>query len=198
MRVAIGGVLFASALGMASAANAAVTVTGTFDGTEATMDGRLFRNATASTCSPTKAYPGISGAGSARAYRTDTVYNNGPAQCVTVAFDVGTCGTNVHLVAYAGSFNPADLSQNYIGDVGSSSSQSFSFTAPADSAIVIMAQDNNGVAARCTYSFTSTELFPTPVLSPTAIPTLSQWGMIIMSAMLGLAAFGAIRRNDRS
>ncbi len=177
---------------MAPAGVSALVGTGTFDGTELTMDNRLFRDAVPSVCEPMKGFPGV--IAGTYAYRTHTYYNNGPAQCVTVSFDVGTCDTNVHLTAYAGSFNPADLSQNYLGDVGSSTTQSFSFMAPANSAVILMAQDNNGAAARCTYNFTSDQLSASSV-APAPIPTLSEWGMIILSSLMALGAFVTLRRR---
>lgn len=172
---------------------AAVTATGTLDGTEATAVARLFRDAIASTCSPAKTYPGQFGGGNA--YRPHTLYNNGAAQCVTVNFDVGTCGTGVHLTAYAGSFDPSNLATNYLGDVGSSITQSFSFMAPASSAVVLVAFDNGGTAARCTYGYSSNELSATAG-STTSIPTVSEWGMMIMASFMVLGAVVAMRRKQ--
>lgn len=171
----------------------AVTASGTMDGTEPTAPARLFRDAVASTCVPAKTYPGTSGSGNA--YRTHTVYNNGAAQCVTVNYDEGTCSTSVHLAAYAGSFDPNNLATNYLGDVGSSMTQSFSFMAPANSPVVLVAFDNFGTAARCTYSYSSNEL-SAAAASTTSIPTLSEWGMMFMASFMVLGAVVAMRRKQ--
>lgn len=166
--------------------------TGTLDGTEAKAVARLYRDGIPSACSPAKAYPGQMGTGNA--YRPHKLYNNGPAQCVTVNFDVGTCGVSVHLAAYAGSFNPGDLASNFLGDVGSSLTRSFSFMAPASSPVVLVAFDNYGATTRCTYSYSSDSLSATPA-SAVAVPILSAWAMVAMVSIMALGAVVTRRRN---
>ena len=133
----------------------------TMDGTEPAMSARLVANGVSSVCAPAKSFPGTV-AGS-YTYKTTTAYNNGPERCVTVNFDQGTCGSNVLLSAYAGSFNPANLSQNYLGDAGSFQTLPFSFMAPANAAVVLVAASaTSGVPAACQFSLTSTKLNTAP------------------------------------
>lgn len=128
-------------------------------GTTQTQATRLLRDANPSNCGSPKTYPGASGAG---AFATDayTFSNQAPAaQCVTVNFDPtaggGACGTNVHAVVYLGSYDPNDVSANYLGDVGSSVAETFSFVVPAErDFIVVIAANNPGVGVGCTYQFT--------------------------------------------
>ena len=76
--------------------------------------------------------------------------------------DVGTCisaslNTLVHTVAFL-SFNPDDIGQNYLGDVGATDEVfSFQFTVPGNSEFVVVGQqildidaDNNG--ENCVFS----------------------------------------------
>ncbi len=109
---------------------------------------------------------------------------------MTVNFDTGTCGTSAHATAYAGSFNPNNLSQNYLGDVGRSVTQPFSFIAPANSSVVIVINTNFGPTV-CNYSFSSPELVARAV-SP-SIPTLQEWALLLMGLLLG----GLIWRRSR-
>lgn len=142
-----------------------VTITGTFSGAN-TQLGRIFRDGTPSTCTP-EAYPGIFNEATTYNYETHT-YANGSAtdSCVVVQFDPnpvgGTpCGTNAHMSAYADSYNPISQSVNYLGDVGSSVTQPFSFTLPGGQDLVL-AVSNTGAQAVCDYRFTVTQ-FVCPV-----------------------------------
>ena len=137
----------------------------TMDGTEPTMSARLVANGVSSVCAPAKSFPGT--VAGTYTYKTTTAYNNGPERCVTVNFDQGTCGSNVLLSAYAGSFNPANLSQNYLGDAGSFQTLPFSFMAPANAAVVLVAASaTSGVPAACQFSLTSTKLNTAPATTP--------------------------------
>jgi hypothetical protein len=87
------------------------------------MQDRILRDTVASTCGSVKTYPGS--AGLAGPFRYDSVGVIATATgCVTLTIAVdgaGCTSTNgVHLTAYDGRFNPADLSIGYLGDSGSS------------------------------------------------------------------------------
>lgn len=137
------------------------TVAGSINGTAPLQSGRVFRDGIASVC-PTKAYPGIFGAATMYGY---TVHSytapEGAPVCLTVNFDPDTggtpCGTNAHMSAYLGSYDPANQAANYVGDVGSSVAQPFSFTVPGGAAFKLVVT-NTAAAATCgyTFSFTST------------------------------------------
>lgn len=121
------------------------SVTGPF------QDGRLFRDAVPSVC-PAKTFPGVFGAGSTMNYSTHTFLAASATSCVTVNFNTGTCDTNIFAGAYLNSYNPLDISQNYIGDIGSSLTQSFSFEVPAGNSLVLVATSTN-FPVTCDYSF---------------------------------------------
>jgi Carboxypeptidase regulatory-like domain len=98
----------------------AVNLSGSIAAGDTTMTGRIVRNGVASTCAAPKAYPGTQDAAAGRRYDSYSFTNtsNGTA-CVTVNVTSG-CGTNIFYVAYLGSFNPANVSQNYLADAGAS------------------------------------------------------------------------------
>lgn len=122
-----------------------------------TQDGRIFRDAIPSTC-PVKAYPGIFGAGTTFNYETFTYSNtSAAAACVTVNFNPDTaggtpCATNAHMSAYSGSYNPANQSANFLGDVGSSATGPFSIEI-AGNAQLVLAVTNTSSAATCSFGF---------------------------------------------
>lgn len=116
------------------------------------QDGRLFRDALASTCAG-KPFPGPFNIGTQNNYIEHVFAPASSGSCVTVNFNVGTCGTGVFAGAYLNSYNPLNLGENYIGDLGASITQSFSFQVPAGNQLVLVATSVNGVTT-CDYSFT--------------------------------------------
>lgn len=143
--------------------------------------GRIFRDAIPSTC-PSKVYPGLFNAATTYNYETYTYSNtSGATACVTVNFDPDTvgaspCATNAHASAYLGSYNPASQATNYVGDVGSSLAQPFSFDVPAATDMVLVVT-NTSAQAICTYGFEILNLPCTTIveaelaLSKTVAPT---------------------------
>lgn len=130
-------------------------VTTAFTGAR-TQLGRLNRNAIASTC-PTKPFPGVFNPATTYNYETFTYQNTSPAAaCVTVNFnpDAGPtpCGANAHASAYVGAYDPTNLAAGFVGDVGSSVAQPFSFEIPGGQAMVL-AVTNTGASALCTFAF---------------------------------------------
>ena len=163
-----------------------VNVSSGFDGTEPVIPGglRINRNGVISTCANGKTFPGTFPTVGAL-YDEHTFFNNGPASCVTVTFDVGTCGAAAHATAYAGTFNPNDISQNYLGDLGLSVTGPFSFIAPANSPVVIVVNSNFGPVV-CDYSIDSFEL------AATQIPVFTPIGLL--ATIFGLYWFGRQRK----
>jgi hypothetical protein len=93
---------------------------------------RHFRDGIPSTCGVQKAFPGTSTPGNHQydAYEYHTCANSGPT-CVTVTLSAAN-GVNLFSAAYLGTFNPANLAQNYIADAGGSNTTvSYSFNLPA-------------------------------------------------------------------
>jgi hypothetical protein len=109
-------------------------ITGILADSDPAMVGRIFRDGVVSLCDPPKPYPGIYDA-SVYHYDTYTYPNaNTTDLCVTVDFNTSTCQFNAHAQAFANGFDPnwgAANAANYLGDVGSSVTQPFSFVVPA-------------------------------------------------------------------
>jgi hypothetical protein len=178
-----------------------------FTGTT-TQDGRIFRDAIPSTC-PTKAYPGIFGTGTIFNYETFTYSNTSAAPaCVTVNFDPDTvgatpCTTNAHASAYIGSYDPANQGANFVGDVGSSLAQPFSFEVPANSNMVLVVT-NTSAAAICTFGFEILNL-PCETGGPgggafettfdVAVPTVGEYGLIALAALMAISALVFLNRR---
>lgn len=160
--------------------------------------GRIFRDGVASVC-PGKAYPGIFNPATSYNFETFTYSNtSGATACVTVNFnpDAGAtpCGTNAHASAYINSYNPASQGDNFVGDVGSSVAQPFSFNVPGGSDLVL-AVTNTAAAAVCTFAFEVVNL-PCVETQPLAAPVNSPWAMILLGLIL--AGVGGIVVSRRS
>jgi hypothetical protein len=109
---------------------------------------RLFRDGIPSDC-PGKAFPGTHDVTGPYYYETFTHDNySDETVCTTVNFDpnagANPCGADAHASAYLYSFNPDNLAQNYIGDVGSSLTQPFSFDVPPFASMVLVVNNNFG------------------------------------------------------
>ena len=163
-----------------------------------TQLGRIFRDGVASVCVPQKVYPGIFSAATSFNYSTFTLYNNGPSQCVTVNFNpdsgANACTTNAHISAYLDSYNPASQATNYLGDVGSSLAQPFSFQAPAGARIILVVSNTNSAQPGCAFSFSTNQLDAEIAAPPGPIPTLGNWSLVLLSFGLLGAAWFARRR----
>jgi len=125
--------------------------TGTIAAGDTTMTGRIVRNGVASTCAVPKVYPGTQDLLPNRRYDSYTFTNTGNVTaCVTVNL-TSSCGVNIFGVAYLGSFNPANIQQNYLADNGSSfaGTGTFFFNVPAGQTFVVVVHEVN-VGAGCT------------------------------------------------
>jgi len=175
-------------------------VAGTFSGTTV-QDGRIFRDAIPSIC-PGKVYPGIFNAGTNFNYESYTYTNtSSAAACVTVNFNPDTvgavpCTTNAHASAYIGSYDPANQAANFVGDVGSSLAQPFSFEVPAGQNMVLVVT-NTSAAAVCDFGFEVVDLpcsaLPAPVPQPDVIPSNSNWSLGLLALVLGAIGFMVVR-----
>jgi hypothetical protein len=134
--------------------------TGTFNSSvgagDPTQVGRLTRDGVPSVC-PGKAFPGPFGS-TTLAYKTFNVVNTTAVPiCAKINQNVGTCGTNVFMAAYNGSYNPASMSTNYLGDAGSSATGSFQVTIGAGGTLVLVATNVSSIPATpCTFSIAAT------------------------------------------
>jgi len=136
----------------------------TIDSSSPTQSPRLFRDGNASTCASPKSFPGtLSGTFS---HVVSNAYSNptGSPVCATVTLTTdAACVDDVFATAYLGSFNPADLSMNYLADSGNSlispsTSESFEVQVPAYATIVFNFNATSDGGGNCTFSISSREL----------------------------------------
>jgi subtilisin-like proprotein convertase family protein len=146
-------------------------VSGTISTNDFTNSIRMFRDgsAFASTCAAAKACPGPISDPNTH-YDTHTFTNTGGPACVTVHLD-DPCG-NLFATAYLGSYNPADLCANYLGDIGNSSAAgSFSFNVPANTNFVVVVNDvGAGGGVGCDYTLVAIGTECPPVLAIDLVP----------------------------
>ena len=124
--------------------------TGSIAAGDTTMTGRIVRNGVTTVCGVAKAYPGTQDLLPNRRYDSYTFTNTSNATaCVTVNL-TSSCGTNIFGLAYLGSFNPANIQQNYLADNGSSfaGTGTFAFNVPAGQTFVVVVHEVN-VGAGC-------------------------------------------------
>ncbi|MEO8675188.1 MAG: S8 family serine peptidase, partial [Casimicrobiaceae bacterium] len=115
---------------------------------------RLGRDGVIGACGPAKAFPGPFGSGTRRyeAY-SFTTPNTAPNFCVTV--NVASAGQLLFSGGYLGAYDPNNLGTNYVSDPGSSStSESYSFTAPANQLVTIIVNEVNSSAVPIPYTIT--------------------------------------------
>lgn len=92
------------------------TYTGNFTGAP-TMSNRLFRPGATSSCTVPYTFPGSFA--QTVPYRVHTYTNTtGLTQCGTFTLDPTGSGSNAQFALYSNSFNPANLSANYLADPG--------------------------------------------------------------------------------
>jgi hypothetical protein len=169
-----------------------------------TQVGRIFRDGIASVC-PVKAYPGIFGEPTVFNYETFTYSNtSAAAACVTVNFDPDTvgaspCTTNAHMSAYAGSYDPTNQAANFLGDVGSSLAQPFSFEVAANSDMVLVVS-NTASQAVCTFGFEVVNLPCTqgvPLGETVELPIRNTLVLALLGLFLAGLGFVAVRRRTQ-
>lgn len=137
----VAGLLLASPAG---AQTCPQTFSGALTGTSPTMANRLFRDGVASTCQTRKASPGPYGVTGTYAYQTFQFTVAGVPRCVTVTTDGTGCGGQMIFgTLYLGSFDPTNLSKNYLADAGASATaipwtRAFSFVSDPSETYVAM------------------------------------------------------------
>lgn len=136
------------------------TVTGSITAADPQQNLRLFRNGVSSACAnPKAACPGVFGTGT-RSYDAYTFTNTTSSACVTFDLTSG-CGTNIYGTVYKGSFNPANICQNYLADQGVSSSGTAraSFVVGAGESFVVVVNEVNQGAGCASYAAKVSGLF---------------------------------------
>jgi hypothetical protein len=122
------------------------TVNGSLAAGDALQNGRLGRDGTPSSCGAAKACPGpLAGSPAQRRYDTHSFVNGPTAACVTITTTTSCSAAANQIVpaAYLGSYNPADLCDNYLGDAGGSPTptNSFQVDVPANGTLVVVVQE---------------------------------------------------------
>lgn len=206
-KVLLATVCMAGLVAAKSASGATIAV---FDAqikpTDPTQAGRLSRSGVPSDWSSAKAFPSALNLGTRYEYEmfTLTAAQLAATPFVQVSiFDVLSSGFNF-VSAYAGSYNPLNLAQNYLGDAGSSPNYfgtdavSFQIVAPANQSLVLVLNDSVGGTGRTgvpihfdVEGFVDTQ-FTDP--SPAAIPEPSTL-ITLSTGILGFA--GVLRRRLR-
>jgi hypothetical protein len=132
----------------------ATTLAGSLAAGDLTMTGRITRDGVTSLCTSVKAYPGTQDAIAGRRYDAYTFTNSTTAsQCVTASLTSG-CGITIFLVAYSGSFDPANLATNYLADNGSSflnTSSPMSFSLAPGATVVLVVHEITAGAGCASY-----------------------------------------------
>ncbi|HJR08621.1 MAG TPA: M36 family metallopeptidase [Pyrinomonadaceae bacterium] len=150
-----------------------------------TQTQRVFRGGTPSDCN-NRPFPGVNADPSPVLRRFDQyTYVNSSASpaCIRVTFTANNAG--IHSVAYLGAYNPANISQNYLGDYGAAyvanTFASYSFTVPAGATYVIVFHEiTPNTPATIDYTFSQCNLGSAPP-SPTPTPRVAQPGEVLIS-----------------
>jgi hypothetical protein len=148
--------------------------TGAITLNDPTQAGRLLRDEVRSTCQAPKTCPGIED-NAARHYDSYTRTNNTNAtQCVTVGISTTCQGTQfTFMAAYLDSFNPNNLCQNYLADIGASPYPHgyMSFNLPPGRSAVIVVNEVTTNQGCPQYTLTITGLGSCGTPTPTATGT---------------------------
>jgi hypothetical protein len=122
-----------------SCTSAPIAFSGSIGAGDPQQTGRLFRDGVASVCGSVKATPTVVDS-TLRRYDAYTFTNNGGVSACVTANVTSGCGTNIFYAVYAGSFNPANIQQNYRADAGASfaGTATFRFDVPAGATYVLV------------------------------------------------------------
>lgn len=168
---------------------------GTVDTTDSSQLGRLNRNAVISTWASPKAYPGALNTSTTHYYELAAItFAANAMQDVFYRINFAPSSTNVHSAAYANSYNPLAKSTNYLGDVGSSTAQSYEVKVLAGNSLLLLF-NTNGSTNSTNYSY-SVEAFSDVNGGEVfgAVPEPATWAMMIG----GFALIGSQMRRRRT
>jgi hypothetical protein len=165
-----------------------------------TQSGRLSRTGIPSDWSAVKAFPGVLNVGTMYNYR-EYVINVGLGNYLQFEVDWGL-GTNAFAAAYQGSYNPGDLSENYLGDIGASGNSFgnpgfFQVLAAQNSQVILVISSAVSGAGGVGTPFTlTTESFiDTDFTDPPTEEIPEPASMTLMSLGLGGLGLAAWRRR---
>jgi hypothetical protein len=151
-----------------------VTITGSLSASDLRQTASMRPDNNPSKCGTPKTCPGPIGFGP-RHYDLHSFTNQAPlATCVTITLTAG-CTSAITSVAYLGGFNPNNLCQNYLGDLGGSppTQTSYSVNVPAGGTLLVNVHEVNPGLVECSsYTLTVAGLIcqnPTRPCPPTTI-----------------------------
>ena len=137
---------------------APLATTGDISPADPDQTSRLFRDGRGSTCQSLR--PATTSGGTYDFDQYTFTNDTGGPICVFVDLDASGCGvaTNqISMAAYLGSYNPAAITTNIIGDPGLSTGQNFansmSFSVPAGGTYVIVVHNLNAGTSCASYTF---------------------------------------------
>jgi PKD repeat protein len=143
--------------------SAPVVVTTNLALADAQQIGRLSRDLIGTSCGYAKSFPGVFTATGTRSYHDHSFTNlsDTPA-CLDLKFTTPCLG-NLFVVAYLGSFDPLDITKNYLSDMGGSTTINgevgeFVFTVPAKTNVVIVVHTVTPGTTCSSYTLTASGL----------------------------------------
>ena len=154
---------------------------------------RVTRSNAASACSVHNDYPGTTATVGTRTYDSYS-FNACKSACVTPVLNA-TNGSNLFEVAYAGTFDPANVSTNYAADAGASTSpQSFGLSTTAGTSYTVVVSDVSGTATGSDYSLQ----LPACTLNCNInhVPVAVAQNVTVASATLGGSANASINNGS--
>jgi Carboxypeptidase regulatory-like domain len=135
----------------------AANITGSIAAGDPLQTGRLFRDGARSTCASTKSVTLFDS--TPRRYDSYTFTNGNATACATVSL---TSSCDVFAAAYSGSFNPANILQNYLADPGNSTvggQVSWSFNVGPGQTFVVVVYELNANSDCSSYSLLVSGIF---------------------------------------
>jgi len=170
---------------------AVINGTDSLTGTESTMSPRFFRSGTPGDACATFSSGNFQ-------YKTYDFNSDGTGQ-LTVDFDPGACGTGIFVTFHEGTFNPASICDNYLWAYGSSQAFTETFTVPTNTAITMVVSGvANAPGVVCGPYTWQIDGVSVPVVALTIVPTMTEWGIMILSLLLGATAIFYLRRQKGS
>ena len=154
---------------------------GSITNSDPTQTGRMTRSGIASSCAAPKAFPGVQDTAS-RHFDQYSFTNNGTVTACATFTVSNTCSNNLFYATYLGSYNPANIAQNYLGDPGSSATTStWSVNVPAGQTVVLVIHEVNVPNTGCSgYTFSVSGL-PTDGGGPCNVPAINPAGSTLIN-----------------
>jgi len=157
-----------------------ITGAGSIDNNDSTQTGRITRNGVASTCAAQKPFPGLNDSLVRHFDQYSFTNTDSSTACVTFTLN-NTCGSNVFGVTYLGSYNPATLATNYLGDPGASGNgTSWSVNVPGGATVILVVHEVTANAGCAGYSFTVSGL-PTDGGGPCPVAIVNSAGATLVN-----------------